>query len=120
MIYPYAGFGIIVAIEHEVWDGFFVYNQPLSNMRFAEVGVIVAIEHLVLECVGLSPHQIITCLLVSLVYTFSASEIRVCTPFEICVCIPATQKKQAVLFIIYMAEYIKFNETIILRLQTQN
>ena len=35
-------------------------TRPLSNMRFADVGVIVAIEHLVLECVGLSPHQIIT------------------------------------------------------------
>ena len=80
-------------------------TRPLSNMRFADVGVIVAIEHLVLECVGLSPHQIITCLLVSLVYAFSAYEIRVCTPFEICVCTPATQIKQAVLFVMYMAEY---------------
>ena len=105
MIYPFAGFGIIVAIEHEVWDGFFVYNQPLSNMRFAEVVVIVAIKHLVLERVGSSPHQIITCLLVSLIYSFSASEIRVCAPSELCVCTPATQIKQAVLFVMYLAEY---------------
>ena len=79
--------------------------RPLSNMRFAEVVVIVPIEHLVLERVGLSPHQIITCLLVSLIYSFSASEIRVCAPFELCVCTPATQVKQAVLFVMYMAEY---------------
>ena len=76
---------------------------------FAGFGIIVAIEHLVLECVGLSQPLIITCLLVSLVYAFSASEIRVCIPFEICVCTLATQIKQAVLFVMYMAEYIKLN-----------